>query len=167
MTIVDQQIVRNIAEFKRLCRLTTYQRINERASARKSERWQSYVPLHAAQLQDDDDDDLLTVAAFSVDHDHPAGQSTMRTSQSLKLFVVIHRPCERRALNHITGCWQYDDELPPLIVRRPAQKRWCIWCRDRHPVRAFVRHDRYLNGLSYACADAIQRRKRLRWRLIA
>lgn len=165
------QINRNIAEAKRRMRLSTYQQINERAADRKADRWLTYTPLTPAQLRDRDTDETTTIIAPSADH-QPDRRSSYRGALLYKQFVVVKRPTEMRALMHCNGAPVYDsdfDHLPlePGNRARPSALRWCIWCRDRHPNAAFIRHKRYPNHLSFACKAAIQARKRARWQLVA
>lgn len=172
MTCVNNSLIdRHITETKRLMRLSAYQRINERASDRKADRWLTYTPLTPAQLRDIDTDESATIIAKSADR-HPDRRSTWRGALLFKQFSVVKRPTETRALMHCNGAPVYDcdfDRLPlePGNRARPSPLRWCIWCKDRHPNAAFIRHKRYPNHLSFACKAAIQARKRARWQLIA
>lgn len=167
----NSQIYRNIAETKRLMRLSLYQRINERAADRKADAWLHYQPLTRAQLQDRDVDEYAVIISRSADP-RPDRRSTHRSAARLKQFIVVKRPTETRAIMRANSIPVLDQDFERLPIESgsrqpPALLRWCIWCKTRHPKSAFIHHKRYSNGLSWACKAAIQERKRARWGLVA
>lgn len=143
MTWDYRAIERSITETKRQMRLSQFQRINEKAADHKADAWLAYRPFTKAQLYDEPDvDDRLTldVGVF--------GQ-----------FVVLRRPTEGCAMQ-FRGAASFHI---PITRHRPAQQRWCIFCHERHPVKAFIRHKRYLHNWSYACKDSLQSAHRRPW----
>lgn len=152
-----------------------YETINQRAAAIKQARWQCYTPLTALQLTDYDmvaDEpaapdpdplpDWITVLTLTPDTRSPI-RSTQRSHQRYKQFIVLKRPCEMMATAHAQGVYVLDDDYPAVLTRRPRAKRWCIYCRDRHPTAAFLRDPRYLHGLSYACKRSKETHREKRW----
>lgn len=140
------QIVRNIAETKRLMRMTTYQRLNERVAYQKADRWIHHCPLSAEQLRDDEHYQDLTTIQVGV----------------FGKFVVITRPTERTALEPY-----YNPQPFPTRGKRYSDDRWCILCQTRHAPRNFVHSKRYLNGMSYACKSSLRRLRKRTWRFEA
>lgn len=154
---------------------TLFETINQRAQAIKEARWQAYQPLTKQQLTDydavadepaqpdpDPMPDWVILVTPTADPTPPV-RSTRRSAHKYKQFVVLKRPTERMAVAHANGDLMLDGDYPQVVSKRPKQKRWCIYCQDRHPVGAFVRHRRYPGGISYACKQSIQERKRLGW----
>lgn len=148
-----------------------YQTINQRAEAIKADRWQHYTPLTRFQLTDydaqaDEDNGDITLIALTADG-FPPVRSTRRSATRYKQFRVIKRPTEALAVKRALTC---PDESPVIRVE-PEKTRWCILCKDRHPVDSFItfpqadrnrqsiseynRNKRYLHGLSYACRDKL------------
>lgn len=153
---------------------TLFETINQRADAIKAARWQAYIPLTAQQLTDYDsvaDEPVIEpeplpegfTILLATDDPRPPVRSTRRSAHKYKQFVVLKRPTERMAVAHANGSLMLDGDYPQVVSKRLKQKRWCIYCQDRHPLSAFVRHKRYACGISYACKTAIQERKRLGW----
>lgn len=143
MTWDFRAIERSITETKRLMRLGEFQRINEQAADHHADAWLAYKPFTPSQLFDEPDlSDRLTldVGVF--------GQ-----------FVVLKRPTENRAM----GFPSMRKPLKPIERNRPDQQRWCIFCHERHPQSAFLKHKRYLHNLSYACKDSLKVSKRRHW----
>lgn len=132
-----------------------FETINQRAEAIKAARWQSYSPLSAFQLTDydaqaDTDNGDITLIALTADG-FPPVRSTRRSATRYKQFRVIKRPTEGLAIKRALTC---PDESPVIRIE-PVETRWCIICKDHHPVDSFMTHKRYLHGLSYACRDKL------------
>lgn len=151
-----------------------YQCINQRADAIKAVHWQQYHPLTAFQLTDydaagDDETDEPRVIVLGISADStPDSRSTRRSTRSYKQFRVIKRPTEVRAIMHANGVPMLDDDYEVIPLQPVEQLRWCIICKDRHPVDSFVHSNRYLNGLSYACTTSLRHGWRgHRWRMNA
>jgi hypothetical protein len=122
--------------------------INQRAEAIKAARWASYTPLTRQQLSNKDrQPDTLKEDSATVTLDVGVfGQ-----------FVVLKRPTEGAAL-------RMDSTRDKIVLRRrTVDLRWCIWCKCRHPEHDFLRHKRYLHGLSYACKKSINEARRKSW----
>lgn len=152
-----------------------YETINQRAIAVKQARWQTYTPLTKQQLTDYDmvaDEpptpdpdplpDWITVLTISVDPNPPVS-STQRSHCKYKQFIVLKRPTEMLCVAHSQGVYVLDDDYPPVLTRRPRAKRWCIYCRDRHNLSAFLHTPHYLHGLSYACKQSKAKHREQRW----
>lgn len=157
-------------EFRRKSTMTTYQRINETAADHKADQWRAYQPLTHSQLTDYDmvdgkaeslavTIDWLALIAPSADP-RPPNRSTQRAARPYKQFVVIARPTETLAIRQALE----SKTLPLAVLPRPGRqnRRWCIYCQDRHPVSAFIRNKRYLHNLSYACKESLRTNTRIR-----
>jgi hypothetical protein len=159
-------------EYSRLSRLTTFERINERAADCKADRWLQYIPFTPFQLTDYDaaadderNDSTVTLLAHTADP-NPILRSTQRSARPYKQFRIIKRPTEVRAIMHAQGVFVLDEDFEVIHIESIEPLRWCILCKSRHSIDSFVRHKRYLNGLSYACKKSLQEGFRgWRWRL--
>lgn len=143
MTWDYRAIERSITETKRQMHMSEFERVNERAADHHADAWLAYCPLTRNQLFDEPDlSDRLTldVGVF--------GQ-----------FIVLRRPTENRAMQFPST----RKPLKPIERSQPDQWRWCIFCHERHPKSAFLRHKRYLHHLSYACKDSLKRARRRHW----
>lgn len=155
-----------------------YQQINQRAEAIKNDRWQHYTPLTRFQLTDydaaaDDEEEEesdtadsweTTVVGLTADFD-PDKRSTRRSAIHYKQFKILKRPTETQAIRRALTC---PDETP-VIRLEPEPTRWCIFCKDRHPIDAFIRYPvpdvnrhsakefarykRFIHEWSYICRD--------------
>jgi hypothetical protein len=154
---------------------TIFETINQRATNIKAARWQAYTPLTALQLTDydmvadepaqpdpDPMPDWVTLITPLADPSPPV-RSTRHSAQKYKQFIVLKRPTEAAAVSHAQGAFVLDGDYAPVKCKRPRAKRWCIYCKDRHPVASFVKETGYLHGLSYACKTARQEQKRQGW----
>ena len=141
-----------------------FEQINAAAERKKTERWAEYTPLSKRQLRDAFEDEYTTLAIIT---DRSAEAPARSTTQGVwaSQFVVLKRPTEVRAIKRATGGCKYDDI--PVQRRAPSEERWCIWCKQRHPLSAFIRHKRYLNNLSHACKTSIQAVKGRNWSYLA
>lgn len=144
-------VQKQIAETYRLMRLTTYQRLLEAADHR-TQRLHALPPLNRTQLED------------SLD---PLDEYTTLTASLPGLIdqpmLILKRPTETRAVLHMNGAQVLEADFADLPVSSPRVNRYCIFCRGRFDLSAFVRHHSYLHNYSYACRSCLeQRRCRLR-----
>lgn len=144
-----------------------FQLINQRADAIKAAKWAAYQPLTRQQLSDKLDDADLYVTIVSDPALTSGSDRRSTTVQSgakwLSHFVVLKRPTEVRAILHAQGKLTFESDDNPLNIPRPAELRWCIFCRERHPLSAFIYRKHYPHQLSFACKRSIQERKRATW----
>lgn len=163
-------ILRNIAESKRQMNMTTYQRAMERAADKRADRWLAYVPLTPIQLSDKDVDteaaDRITIATFGI-LGHTYSFSTSRSQARYRHYRVIHRPTEALAIRHALNNPVLDCDFEPIPALTIQPQRFCIVCKCSHPVKDFVRHHRYLHGLSYVCKAKIKFKRQGAWQLSA
>lgn len=141
------QICRNIAETKRLMKLTAYQRSNERAADHKADRWLHYIPLHPNQLHDDDEIDWLNI------HDDFYGA-----------LVIIARPTEVSGLQFAQG--KRKSNLEQFADHPPVNRkyRYCMKCEKQHPQRDFLQSSKYLHHYSYYCKKQLRTLRNAHWR---
>lgn len=166
------QIVKNIAETRRLMRLGEYGRINERAADKRADRWLTYTPLTPEQLSEkltiEDSEPVVTIivptpfGAFQY-----AQRSTNGAGRAHAQYVILHRPTELQGLDHARGRALFMDELPFETIDTRPILRWCIHCQTHHPLTEFQHSPRYLHGLSYACKASKRRRQTWRWLNVA
>lgn len=161
-------IQRNLTETKRQLRQTTYQRAMERAADIRADRWLAYTPLTAEQLSDKDVDteaaDRITVATFGI-QGHTYSFSTSRSQARYRHYRVIQRPTEALAIRHALNNPVLDCDFEPLPVLSIQPQRWCIVCKCSHPVKDFVRHHKYLHGISYVCKSRIKVKRYGAWQM--
>lgn len=139
-----------------------YQTINQRAEQIKANRWRHYSPLTSLQLTDydavadeDPEEPYVTLIAQTADINPPL-RSTQRSAKPYKQFRIIKRPTEVRAIMRANGALAGNEDFA-VIRLEPIGERWCILCKCRHPVSAFVENSRYLHNLSYACEDKLRK----------
>jgi len=123
--------------------------INQRADAIKAQRWLDYQPLTRRQLKDETRVEAETNTEMVTLDVGVLGQ-----------FVVLKRPTETEALRG-------DPHRDKTVERRPTiERRWCIYCKQRHLRSAFVRSPRYLHNLSYACKTSLLEAKQRPWKYV-
>lgn len=161
-----RQIHRHIAEYKRLCKLSLYQRINERAADRRADAWRAYQPLSPEQLFDTlDESEYMTVV---MRRSNGELASFVRSSNggagNLKHYYTVRRPTEMRATLHAQGLLVLDSDF--VVIRQDSDKqmRWCIFCREHHEVHNFIHSKHYLNELSFACKQSLKEARQGIWR---
>ena len=143
--------------------------INQKAEAVKAQRWIDYQPLNPSQLSDKlDEDNYITILndpAFTSGSDRRS-TTAWDGAKMLSQFVILKRPTEARAIKHAQHQITFASEDAPIAHLNTLQERWCCFCKARHNPSAFIRHHRYLHGISYACKQSIQAHKRSQWRYL-
>lgn len=154
-------------EYNRLSKMTTFARAMDRAVDAKADAWLSYYPLSRDQLFDtiDHRDYMTIVIPFGGQLCH--ARSTYKGASWYGQRTLLARPTHSMAILHALGALVLDSDF--VVVRQEPNKqlRFCVSCKKHHEVTDFVRHDKYLNGLSYACKSSLQDSKRGVWRKAA
>lgn len=160
-------ITRFKREFKRLSKMSVFQRAMDHAIDIKADRWLSYTPLSKEQLFDtvDHRDFMTIIVPFGGRLSH--ARSTYRGASWYGQKTVLSRPTHTLGILHALGMFVLDSDFVVIRQEPNRQTRYCVICKAHHEVTDFIRNKRYLNELSFACKRSLEDGKRGIWRKVA
>lgn len=151
--------------FKALASMSTYERANSVATARKRAAWAAYRPLERTQLYDTlGDDGYITILTPNATR---APKRSTRHGALHAQSTVVHRPTEILAIIHALGLFKFMEE--DWVFRQDPDKirHWCVMCETFKTPDSFSHVKYSIDGLAFACKACQRKEDRGTWKRAA
>jgi hypothetical protein len=136
-----------------------FEQINKRAEARKAQRRATYIAL-PPEVWYDDTPNTITLTTIG-----DTGTRSTISSIACSTHTTIHRPTEVLALLAAAGLYDYEDNLPLMMLPTQIRReKYCLHCEQYKPLSGFSPDKRMSDGRHSYCKGCRAELQRQRWR---